>query len=104
MAVCIDIFTLFPEMFTGPMTCSMLQRAQEQGQLTISLYNIRDYTTDKHRTADAPPYGGGGGMIMKPVPLITAVEAVVPQGVPVILLSPQGRVFDQCLAEEFRYT
>nr|MBN1228305.1 tRNA (guanosine(37)-N1)-methyltransferase TrmD [Anaerolineae bacterium] len=87
-------------MFAGPMTCSMLKRAQEQEQLVISLHNIRDYTTDKHRVADAPPYGGGGGMIMKPEPLIAAVEAVVPQGIPVILLSPQGRVFNQRLAEE----
>ena len=93
----IDVLTLFPEMFAGPLTESMLKRAQEQDALIVSLYDIRDYTTDKHHTADDTPYGGGGGMIIKPEPVVAAVEDVTAGlgPVPVILLSPQGRVFDQ---------
>lgn len=93
----IDIFTLFPEMFAGPFGESIVKRAQEMGALSITLHDIRDYSTDKHHTVDDTPYGGGGGMVMKPEPIVDAVEAVVPAGeaVPVILLSPQGRVFDQ---------
>jgi tRNA (guanine37-N1)-methyltransferase len=98
----IDIFTLFPEMFSGPLTESILKRAQEMGALTVVLHNIRGYTTDRHHTADDTPYGGGGGMIMKVEPIVAAVEAVIPPmaGVPVILLSPQGRVFTQQVAAE----
>ncbi|MEJ2149425.1 MAG: tRNA (guanosine(37)-N1)-methyltransferase TrmD, partial [Chloroflexota bacterium] len=98
----VDIFTLFPEMFEGPLTESILKRAQEMGALSIGLHDIRDYTTDRHHTADDTPYGGGGGMVMKVEPLVAAVEAVVPpdEGVPVILLSPQGRVFTQAVAQE----
>lgn len=93
----IDIFTLFPEMFDGPFGESIVKRAQEMGALSIALHDIRDYSTDKHHTVDDTPYGGGGGMVMKPEPIVDAVEAVVPAGehIPVILLSPQGRVFDQ---------
>ncbi len=96
----IDVFTLFPEMFTGPLDESMLRRAQDAGALSVVLHNIRDYTTDRHHTADDTPYGGGGGMILKPEPVVAAVEAVIPPGagVPVILLSPQGRVFTQAAA------
>src|SRR5512140_1350633 len=98
----IDIFTLFPEMFAGPLTESILKRAQQAGLLRIDLHNIRDWTTDKHHTADGTPYGGGGGMIMKVEPLVAAVEAVIPAGsnIPVILLSPTGRLFTQKVAEE----
>jgi tRNA (guanine37-N1)-methyltransferase len=97
-----DIFTLFPEMFAGPLTESMLKRAQENGIVSITLHNIRDYTTDKHHTADGTPYGGGGGMILKPEPVVAAVEAAIPSGeaIPVILLSPQGQVFTQKIAGE----
>jgi tRNA (guanine37-N1)-methyltransferase len=102
MALHIDIFTLFPGMFEGPLTESILKRAQEMGTLSIGLHDIRSYTTDRHHTADDTPYGGGGGMVMKVEPLVAAVEAVVPpgEGVPVILLSPQGRVFTQAVAQE----
>jgi tRNA (guanine37-N1)-methyltransferase len=102
MTLHIDIFTLFPGMFEGPLTESILKRAQEMGALSIGLHDIRDYTTDRHRTADDTPYGGGGGMVMKVEPLVAAVETVVPtgEGVPVILLSPQGRVFSQAVAHE----
>lgn len=98
----IDVFTLFPNMFTGPLTESMMKRAQEMGAVSVSLHDIRNYTTDRHRTADDTPYGGGGGMVMKPEPVIRAVEDVIPAGeaIPVILLSPQGKVFSQAIAQE----
>lgn len=101
-AIQVDIFTLFPEMFDGPLTESILKRAQEMGTLSIHLHNPRDYTTDRHRTVDDTPYGGGGGMVMKPGPLVRAVRDVVPpgEGIPVILMSPQGRRFDQSIAFE----
>lgn len=92
-----DIFTLFPEMFQGPLTESILKRAQERGLLSISLHNIRDATTDKHHVVDDYPYGGGAGMVMKPEPIFNAIEAVY-QGGPIILMSPQGRRFDQTIA------
>ncbi|WP_119072281.1 tRNA (guanosine(37)-N1)-methyltransferase TrmD [Aggregatilinea lenta] len=98
----IDILTLFPEMFEGPFTESILKLAQERDLIDIRLYNIRDYTTDKHRTVDDTPYGGGGGMVMMPGPLIEAVEGVRGDDAacPVILMTPQGRVFDQRIAQE----
>ena len=92
-----DIFTLFPDMFRGPFSESMLKRAQERGLLSIVLHNIRESTSDKHHIVDDYPYGGGAGMVMKPEPIFTAVEAAY-QGGPIILLSPQGRLFDQQLA------
>jgi len=102
-----DIFTLFPDMFQGPFAESMLKRAQERGLLSIALHNIRDATSDKHHVVDDYPYGGGVGMMMKPEPIFTAVEAVY-QGGPIILLSPQGRLFSQqiarTLAQESRVT
>jgi tRNA (guanine37-N1)-methyltransferase len=94
-----DIFTLFPDMFSGPFSESILKRAQERGLLSIALHNIRDATTDKHHVVDDYPYGGGAGMVMKPEPIFTAVEAVY-QGGPIILLSPQGRLFNQQIAHE----
>jgi tRNA (guanine37-N1)-methyltransferase len=94
-----DIFTLFPDMFQGPFSESILKRAQERGLLSIALHNIRDATTDKHHIVDDYPYGGGAGMVMKPEPIFTAVEAVY-QGGPIILLSPQGRLFNQQIAHE----
>ncbi len=99
----IDVFTLFPAMFDGPLTESILKRAQESGLLAIQLHDIRDYATDKHRVTDEPPYGGGGGMIMKVEPVVSAVEAVLGEAlrqVPVILTTPQGRVFSQAVARE----
>jgi tRNA (guanine37-N1)-methyltransferase len=102
-----DIFTLFPEMFRGPLDESILARARERGLLEIALHNPRDVTTDRHHIVDDYPYGGGAGMVMKPEPLFTAVEALAPTG-PIILLSPQGRVFSQeiarALAHEPRIT
>jgi tRNA (guanine37-N1)-methyltransferase len=101
----VDVFTLFPGMFAGPLQESILKRAQEMGRLTVAIHNIRDYTSDKHHITDDAPYGGGGGMVMKPDPIFRAVEAVLSgqageDPTPIILLSPQGRLFDQDVAEE----
>ncbi|HEC35014.1 MAG TPA: tRNA (guanosine(37)-N1)-methyltransferase TrmD [Anaerolineae bacterium] len=97
-----DVLTLFPEMFSGPLEASILKRARERGIISVHLHNVRDYATGRHRTTDDTPYGGGGGMVMKPEPIFAAVEAVLDgeEGVPVILLSPQGRVFTQAVAAE----
>jgi tRNA (guanine37-N1)-methyltransferase len=96
-----DVFTLIPEAIHAYLASSILGRAQARGLIRIRLHNPRDYTHDRHRTTDDVPYGGGGGMVMKPEPLFEAVEAVLGDeigSVPVILLTPQGRVFDQPLA------
>lgn len=97
-----DIFTLFPEIFAGVFDQSILKRAREAGLVEIGLHDIRACTTDKHHVTDDYPYAGGGGMVMKPEPIFAAVETLLgalPQ-VPVILLTPQGRVFDQKVASE----
>ena len=98
-----EILTLFPEMFDSYLATSILGRAIAQGNIQVRCHNIRDFTTDKHRMTDDAPYGGGSGMVMKPEPLVRGLEAV--QGTddtraPVILLSPQGRLFDQKVARE----
>jgi tRNA (guanine37-N1)-methyltransferase len=100
-----DILTLFPSMFCGPLEESILKRAQESGRLSVTLHNIRDYATDKHRVTDDTPYGGGGGMVMKPGPIFAAVEAILAgdTDVPIILLTPQGRLFDQAIAAELSH-
>lgn len=98
-----DVFTVLPEVMQAYLSASILGKAQEAGRLEILLHNIRDFTTDKHRTTDDEPYGGGGGMVMKPEPVFRAVEKVLGDQlgeVPVILLTPQGRVFDQSIALE----
>jgi tRNA (guanine37-N1)-methyltransferase len=99
-----DILTLFPEMFESPLKESILKKALERNLVSIAVHNIRDYATDKHRVADDAPYGGGGGMVMKPEPIFQAVEAIrgenSPSSMPVILLSPQGRLFTQKIAWE----
>lgn len=103
----VDIFTLFPGMFQGPFTESILKRAQERSLLSLALHNIRDATTDRHHIVDDYPYGGGAGMVMKPEPIFSAVEAVYQAG-PIILLTPRGRLFTQdiarTLAQEPRLT
>ena len=97
-----DVFSLFPEVFSPYLDTSILKRAQENHLVEVNLYNIRDWTTDRHHVCDDMPYGGGGGMVMKPEPIFTAVESILgdPPSCPVILLSPQGRVFNQGLAQE----
>lgn len=93
----IEIFTLFPALFEPALRESILGRAIARGLLTVGLYNIRDQATDKHQVTDDAPYGGGGGMVMKPEPIFAAVESVLgsPPSLPVILLTPQGAPFTQ---------
>ncbi len=126
-AVHFDVFTLFPQMFSGPFSESIIKRALDNGLLQIALHNIRAFTTDRHHVCDDTPYGGGGGMLMKPEPIFRAVEtelsrpagwtlpeddafvnpppwdpdhpADLPKDVPIILLTPQGRPFTQSVAE-----
>lgn len=98
-----DVFTLIPEAISVYLQSSILGRAQAAGLLEVRLHNLRDYTADRHRTTDDVPYGGGGGMVMKPEPIFAAVEAALGDEagrVPVILLTPQGRTFDQHVAAE----
>lgn len=100
----IDILCLFPEVFESPLNQSIIKRASERGLVDIVPHNIRDYAHDKHRTVDDYPYGGGPGMVLKPEPIFEAVEDIRKQfgtgETPVILLSPQGRLFSQSVAEE----
>lgn len=97
-----DVFTLFPEVFSPYLNASILQRALTNRLIEVELHNIRNWTTDKHHVTDDAPYAGGGGMVMKPEPIFAAVEAVLGQPPlhPVILLTPQGRRFDQSVARE----
>lgn len=97
----IDILTLFPEMFPGVLTSSILGKASEKGIVRFEVTNFRDYSESKHGTVDDTPYGGGGGMVLKPEPLFRAVEAVSGASKPrVILMCPQGVPYHQKLAEE----
>ncbi len=115
-----EVFTLLPEVFPSYLETSIIKRACERNLIKVCVHNIRDYTHDKHHTTDDTPYGGGGGMVMKPEPVFEAVETVLglkmpfdfAQGepppsspepdsnIPIILLTPQGRVFDQSIARE----
>jgi tRNA (guanine37-N1)-methyltransferase len=97
-----DLFTLFPEVLAPYLNASILKRAQEAELVECHLHNIRDWTTDKHHTADDEPYGGGGGMVMKAGPVFAAVEGVLgaPPACPVVLMTPQGRTFTQFIARE----
>ncbi len=99
----IDVFTLFPEVMIPYLSASILGKAQEAGLVDIGLHNIRDYATDRHSMTDDEPYGGGGGMVMKPEPLFEALESVLGRELAetrVVLLTPQGRVFTQSIARE----
>jgi len=99
----IDVFGLFPDAMRPYLASSVLARAQAAGLVEIQLHNIRDFTSDRHQTTDDEPYGGGGGMVMKPEPIFAAVESVLGSGVEssrIVLLTPQGRVFNQGLAAE----
>jgi len=97
-----EVFSLFPEVFAPYLQTSILQRARQRELLQVNLYNVRDWTTDRHHTTDDEPFGGGGGMVMKPEPIFAAIEAVLgsPPTCPVILLDPQGRTFTQDIARE----
>ncbi len=98
----IDLLTLFPDMFKGPFAESMIKLAQEKGLVEIDIHNIRDYATDKHRTTDDYPYGGGAGMVMKVEPLVSCIEAVRKRraNTKIVLTSPRGRLFTQSVARE----
>ncbi len=98
----VHILTLFPELFGSVLGSTMLQKAQDRGAVAFALHNIRDFTTDKHRVTDDTPYGGGAGMVMKPEPIVAALEALGtgPDRPWRVLLSPQGRVFTQPVAYE----
>ena len=106
-----EVFTLLPEIFPPYLDASILKRARQRGLIEVNIHNIRDYTHDKHHTTDDLPYGGGGGMVMKPEPVFEAVESVLgidpalstpepESNIPIILLTPQGRVFNQNIARE----
>ena len=106
-----EVFTLLPEVFPSYLETSILKRAQERGLIHVDVHNIRDYTHDKHHMTDDTPYGGGGGMVMKPEPIFEAVESVLgltaplsppepASNIPIVLLTPQGRVFNQSIAQE----
>ncbi|MBI5955219.1 MAG: tRNA (guanosine(37)-N1)-methyltransferase TrmD [Chloroflexi bacterium] len=115
-----EVFTLLPEIFPPYLDNSIMKRARERGLIDVRVHNIRDYTHDKHHTTDDTPYGGGGGMVMKPEPVFEAIETVLglnapfdlaqdnsdqtppkPDSIiPIILLTPQGRVFNQSIAQE----
>lgn len=106
-----EVFTLLPEVFPSYLETSILKRARERSLIDVHVHNIRDYTHDKHHMTDDTPYGGGGGMVMKPDPVFEAIETVLginaplsppaaASNIPIILLTPQGRVFNQTIAKE----
>ena len=96
----IDVLTLFPAMFAGPLDESIVQRARANGMLDLTVTNLRDYTHDRHKTVDDRPFGGGPGMLLKPEPIFEAVESLAREKTRVILLSPAGRKFNQAIARE----
>jgi tRNA (guanine37-N1)-methyltransferase len=97
-----EILTIFPEIFHAYLGESILKRAMQSGHIQVTIHHLREYTSDKHRTVDDYPYGGGSGMVMKPEPFFAALDALCPDRLQrrVIMLSPAGRRFDQRLAEE----
>lgn len=96
----IDILTLFPNIFAGPLTESIIKRAQESKIVEINIHDLRQYTKDKHRTADDKPYGGGVGMVLKPEPIFEAIDRLNEPNAKLILMSPQGVKFSQSLAKD----
>ncbi len=95
----IDIYTIFPEYLGGPLRASLLGRARERGLVDVRVHDVRDWATDRHRSVDDTPFGGGAGMVLLPEPLFAAVEATSPPR-PLFLLSPGGRRFDQTVARQ----
>jgi len=96
----IDVLTLFPGMFTGPLDESIIARARRAGLLQLGIHNLRDYAHDRHKTVDDRPFGGGPGMLLKPEPIFEAVEKLATEKTTIILLSPSGRAFNQAIARE----
>jgi tRNA (guanine37-N1)-methyltransferase len=100
VALRINVVTIFPEFFSGPLGLSIPSRAAAAGSVRYNIVDLRDFTHDKHRTVDDYPYGGGAGMVMKPQPFFEAVESLASKP-PIVLLSPRGRVFSHADAERF---
>ena len=100
MPLRINVITIFPEFFAGPLGLSIPSRAAAAGSVTYNIVDLRNFTHDKHRTVDDAPYGGGAGMVMKPQPFFEAVESLTPKP-PIVLLSPRGKVFAHADAERF---
>jgi tRNA (guanine37-N1)-methyltransferase len=100
MPLRINVVTIFPEFFAGPLTLSIPSRAAAAGSVLYNIVDLRDFTHDKHRSVDDAPYGGGPGMVMKPQPFFEAVESLATKP-PIVLLSPRGRVFGHADAERF---
>lgn len=100
VALRINVVTIFPEFFAGPLGLSIPSRAAAAGSVSYNIVDLRDFTHDKHRTVDDAPYGGGPGMVMKPQPFFEAVESLNVSA-PIVLLSPRGRVFSHADAERF---
>ena len=96
----IDVLTLFPPMFAGPLDESIIKRARETGRLDLKIHNLRDYAHNRHKTVDDRPFGGGPGMLLKPEPIFEAVEDLGRESTRVILFSPAGRRFNQAVACE----
>jgi tRNA (guanine37-N1)-methyltransferase len=96
----IDVLTLFPGMFAGPLDESIIMRARKAGLLDLKIHDLRQWTHDRHKTVDDRPFGGGPGMLLKPEPLFEAVESLKREKTRMILLSPGGRKFDQAIARE----
>src|SRR4029077_7464863 len=96
----IDVLTLFPAMFAGPLDESIVKRARDAGLLELRFHNLRDYAHDRHRTVDDRPFGGGPGMLLKPEPIFEAVESLANEKTQIILLSPGGRTLNQAIVRE----
>ncbi len=96
----VDVLTLFPAMFAGPLDESIIRRAREGGLLELAVHDLRNWTHDRHRTVDDEPYGGGPGMLLKPEPVFEAVEDLADEKTRVILMTPQGRPFEQAQARD----
>lgn len=96
----IDVLTLFPEMFAGPLDVSIVRRARTTGLLELRIHNLREFTHDRHQTVDDRPFGGGPGMVLKPEPIFEAVERLADAQTRVILTAPTGRPFTQAIARE----
>ena len=102
MPLKLDIITIFPEIFFGPFDASIVKRARDKGLVEINVINLREFTSDKHRSVDDRPYGGGPGMVMTPEPIFKAVESVRTPNSKVLLMAPQGEVFKQKIAAELK--
>jgi tRNA (guanine37-N1)-methyltransferase len=96
----VDVLTLFPAMFAGPLDESILRRARESGRLELALHDLRGWTQDRHRTVDGTPYGGGPGMVLKPEPIFEAIDELANDTTQVVMLTPQGEPFCQAKARE----